>query len=194
MSDENGPVKKNKRFGGADLYVMPPGSLYWIIDIDTYSALVKRSDDAQRDFQSFVCDNSKFSRDEKGALEIDSAAAFDQFLGLTVNVKHEFDAVREHRVGQKAQNFAASAHDVLQHVEPIVQLVKDFGHPFGGMAIGTISFLLVVCRYTVRSMAYCADLKPLDCQESSGYGEEHHHHSSSDQGQSTRLEGVSTHL
>lgn len=45
---------------------------------------------------------------------------------------------------QKTHQGLLDAHEILPHIDPIIQIVKAVGAPYGGMAIGTITFLLTV--------------------------------------------------
>lgn len=113
--------------------------------------VVEKSDREQRRFHAFVGNHGEFSDKEKSTLQFDSAAAFESFWHTTTDAKRKFEASHEHgagRVAQTVQNFAASAYDILHHMEPILDLVKDFGAPYGGMAIGTISFFFAVWSAT----------------------------------------------
>jgi hypothetical protein len=111
------------------------------------SILVKRSDDEQQALRDLVEKDPKFSKEERAALDIDSVAAFDIFWNSALQSQDKFEKAHEHGTElamRKVQDFGASASDILQHMEPIVQVVKDFGAPSGGMAIGTITFLFTV--------------------------------------------------
>jgi len=109
--------------------------------------LVKRSDDEQQALRDLVKKDRSFSEEEKAALNIDSVAAFDIFWNSALQSQNKFEGAHKHGAGlamRNVQDFGASASDILQHMEPIVQVVKDFGAPSGGMAIGTITFLFTV--------------------------------------------------
>ncbi|KAK2021281.1 hypothetical protein LX32DRAFT_605024, partial [Colletotrichum zoysiae] len=70
---------------------------------------------------------------------------FESFWKTTQGARAQYDAKRESgmgRVGKDITNLAASANDILQNISPILDLVKDFGAPYGGMAIGTICFVM----------------------------------------------------
>jgi hypothetical protein len=108
---------------------------------------MKKSDVKQKDFRAFVDSQNRFSNSEKSMLKVDSFAKFESLWNTTVSAKDGLEVSREHgakRVGQSVQNFAASAYDVLEDMEPLLDVVMDFGSPYGGMAIGTIAFLLAV--------------------------------------------------
>ncbi|KAK6495010.1 hypothetical protein TWF481_003038 [Arthrobotrys musiformis] len=115
--------------------------------------MVKDSDIEQQKFHAFVNSQAgKFSEEEKSTLQIDSFDAFEKFWNKTLDTRQNFEANHEHGVGlaaRTAQNFAASVYDILQHVGPLVEVVKDLGAPYGGMTIGTISFLFIVAKNRV---------------------------------------------
>lgn len=48
------------------------------------------------------------------------------------------------RVGQFAQDFAVAASAIMNNMGPIIDLIRNIGAPYGGMAIGTVSFLFAV--------------------------------------------------
>ncbi|KAF6831284.1 hypothetical protein CPLU01_06841 [Colletotrichum plurivorum] len=54
------------------------------------------------------------------------------------------------RASKGITNLAASANDILQNISPILELVRDFGAPYGGMAIGTICFVFMVAKNRAR--------------------------------------------
>ena len=41
-------------------------------------------------------------------------------------------------------NAAASVHDTMQALGPIIDVIKDSGVPYAGIAIGTITFVFAV--------------------------------------------------
>jgi hypothetical protein len=121
--------------------------------IDWYfRAVIRKADEEQKQLYDFISKHSYFSEGEKNALKIDSVSTFEKQWNLTIDSKGKFEASHDHGVGlaaRRAQQFVESAYDVLQHMDPIVQLIKVFGAPYGSMAIGTISFLFTVRTLTV---------------------------------------------
>jgi hypothetical protein len=104
-------------------------------------------EEEQKQLHDFISNHSHFSEEEKYALQIDCVSTFEKQWKLVVDSRDNFEANHEHGVGlaaRRAQQFVESAYDVLQHMDPIVQLIKDFGAPYGSMAIGTISVLFTV--------------------------------------------------
>lgn len=108
---------------------------------------MQQSDREQEDLRVFVNGKSSFSERERAALQVDSIASFDAFWNQTTKAQAKFESNHEQGVKQwarKAQDFGEAASDTMRQLEPIVQVIKDFGHPFGGMAIGTITFFFTV--------------------------------------------------
>ncbi|PLB40287.1 uncharacterized protein BDW47DRAFT_116070 [Aspergillus candidus] len=136
MSHETKPVNGTKRFNDQDLTV------------------IEKSDAEQEEFHRIAQANSNFSKEELSALRIQSADDFEKFFGSTLAAKGKFEASHRHgtgRAGRAIQNSGASAYEILQNMEPIVEIVKTFAAPYGGIAIGTISFLVTVASYRART-------------------------------------------
>jgi hypothetical protein len=146
MAQENVSPKSQKGFADQDMFVI--ASLLRTFTANwRIRAVVKKSYVEQKDFRTFVRIRGKFSEEEKSTLEIDSVAAFESFWKTTLDAKGDFEASHEHGFGlvvQKTQNFAASAWDILRELQPILEVVKTFGGPYGTLAVGTISFLFAV--------------------------------------------------
>ncbi len=105
------------------------------------------SEEKQRRLRERVVKTQAFTPREQSALNIDSKDAFKRFWESALDAKTAFDTEHEHgagRLSKDANSLAASAYDILQGVSPMVDLVKNFGSPYGGMAIGTICFLFAV--------------------------------------------------
>ena len=110
-------------------------------------SMLRESERKQKEFRSLVRNHGGFSEDEKSALQVDSVAAFDTVWKSVIDSKTTLEASRGHGIRkgvQKTQNFFASTSEILQHLEPMLELVRNLGAPYGGMAIGTISFLFIV--------------------------------------------------
>lgn len=109
--------------------------------------VVERCETQQRDFRAKITTAGRFTRAEQSALEIESRDAFKAFWEATLSDKNTFDMKHQQR-GRRAAtqvvSLSASAHDMLQSIDPLVNIIKDLGAPYGGMAIGTICFLLTV--------------------------------------------------
>ncbi|RYP33461.1 hypothetical protein DL767_004739 [Monosporascus sp. MG133] len=107
------------------------------------------SEDKQRQLREKVVKIRKFTQEERSALSINSKEAFKDFFEAALDDQVAFDTEHEHgagRLSKGATSLAASAHDILQDFSPIVDIVKDCGAPYGGMAIGTICFLFTVAN------------------------------------------------
>ncbi|RSL74137.1 hypothetical protein CEP53_000477 [Fusarium sp. AF-6] len=114
---------------------------------------LQRSDQRQKDLREDVKLRRKFTKEERSALEIDSKEAFEAFWQTALGGKVAFDAAHEHGVGRaskRANSLAASAYTILQDMSPMVEIVKNFGSPYGSMAIGTICFVFAVSKNRVR--------------------------------------------
>ncbi|KAK3399129.1 hypothetical protein B0T20DRAFT_351096, partial [Sordaria brevicollis] len=104
-------------------------------------------------FRGYVLGHPQFSADEQAALKIESVAAFHQAWSDTVKWKIATEERRKHgsrRVGKFAQDFVVAASDIMSYMGPILNLIRDIGAPFGGMAIGTVSFLFTVQKAIVK--------------------------------------------
>lgn len=89
----------------------------------------------------------RFTNEERLTLDITSQEAFETYWTATLNQKAGFDKNHEKGVagaGKKANNQLASAYQIAQNFSPVMEMVKNFGAPFGGMALGTLCFVLVV--------------------------------------------------
>lgn len=87
------------------------------------------------------------SQREQAALQLSSEEAVAAFWEQTLGAKASFDADHSHGIGKasrKTNEFMASAFDLLQGFSPMVDMIKDVASPYGGLAIGTISFLFAV--------------------------------------------------
>ncbi|KAK6845671.1 hypothetical protein PG995_015781 [Apiospora arundinis] len=114
---------------------------------------VEESIGSQRELHDRARRSRQFNADEKSALKLDSVDAagayFQQIFGDSLTAKNEFDRKRSHGVGratQKATIAAASVHDMLNALSPIIDVIKDTGIPYAGIAIGTITFVFAVAK------------------------------------------------
>ncbi|KAF5562050.1 hypothetical protein FNAPI_3385 [Fusarium napiforme] len=70
-----------------------------------------------------------------------------------MNAKLEFDAKGNYgatHVARDINAFAATTYDVLRDFSPMVEIVKDLGAPFGGMAVGTVCCLFAIAKNRIR--------------------------------------------
>ncbi|KAI0853359.1 hypothetical protein F5Y00DRAFT_257384 [Daldinia vernicosa] len=142
MSQEKGSSKGIKLFSKNDM------------------AVLEKSDHEQKRLREFANTHDRFSEEEKHALQLDSVDAFSRIWVNTLDAKGDFQVSHEHGVGATAQILQSSADTavvILQHIEPILQLVKDFGAPYGGMAVGTISFLFTIARNRAKMESDISD-------------------------------------
>ena len=98
----------------------------------------------QDQFKQSVVSSKLFSETEKSALECDTVAKFGIFWEQANNTRMAFDRSHEKGCGLLAKRYQISAvlvHDFMDAFSPIIDVVKDFGAPYGGFAIGTISIL-----------------------------------------------------
>ncbi|KAF6802116.1 hypothetical protein CSOJ01_11809 [Colletotrichum sojae] len=102
---------------------------------------LKDCDSKQEQFRGKITNGRKFDT-EKAALNVQSREDFEEFWKNTQEARVQYDAKRESGMGRAAKgmtNLAASANDILHNISPILDLIKDFGSPYGGMAIGTVA-------------------------------------------------------
>lgn len=92
---------------------------------------------------------SKFSLREISAFEVDTKEDFENFWHSTIAAKRDFDVRHDHggaRVAGRPTQFANSAAVVWTDIAPILDIFKDVGSPFSGIAIGTIAFVFTVAQ------------------------------------------------
>ena len=96
--------------------------------------------------------NKGLSEREKAALEVDSVPAFRDCWQHMNSARESFDRSHERGCGLLGRRYQSSAAFVLPFMEqfsPIVQIVKDFGAPYGGIAVGTVSIFFVVSGHSI---------------------------------------------
>ncbi|KAL8692666.1 MAG: hypothetical protein Q9218_002366 [Villophora microphyllina] len=95
----------------------------------------------QVQFREWVETSKGFSEDERKALNIDSADTFNEFWTDANKAKESFDRGHEKGCGLWGRHYQDSAALILPFMNdfsPIIQVVKDFGAPYGGIAVGAI--------------------------------------------------------
>lgn len=108
---------------------------------------IRRLEDEQNKFRDRLKARGNFTQKEEAAFNIDSHDAFQLFWREISGTRASFDAQRTHgsrKAAKKTLDFMASADDMLKGFKPIVQVIQDFGSPYGGLAIGTVCFLFAV--------------------------------------------------
>ncbi|GAB1313181.1 hypothetical protein MFIFM68171_03391 [Madurella fahalii] len=113
------------------------------------SEKVKNCEEKQTRLRSWASKSRKFTEQERSALRINSREAFREFWEGSLEAKDAFDIEHDDAAGRLAQGatrLAAAAYDIVQNVSPIVDIIKDFGAPYGGMAMGTICFVFAIAK------------------------------------------------
>ena len=98
-------------------------------------------------FKSVVASGKNYTNSEKTAIEIRTPDEFTKFWKRTNSAKDAFDKRHESGLGlvsKTYQNSAAAAGEFMHEFAPIINIVKDFAAPYGGMAIGILSTLFMV--------------------------------------------------
>jgi len=81
-------------------------------------------------------------------------AAFIDYWEHTNSAKESFDRSQGKGCGLLGKRYQSSASFVLPFMNdfsPIIQIVKDLGAPYGGLAVGTLSLLFAVSVILVDS-------------------------------------------
>ncbi|KAK8074085.1 hypothetical protein PG994_004984 [Apiospora phragmitis] len=111
--------------------------------------LIQKSDNEQREFHQFVEGSRGFTDEERAALKICSFSALEVFWGDTVAAKRAYDIDHSHgrkKLARRSQDFAATAFEVFREMAPMFDLISNIAAPFGGLAIGTLSFFLTLAN------------------------------------------------
>lgn len=80
------------------------------------------------------------------ALGINSFQAFESYWEKTLGDQRTFNSQHEHGAKlwtQRLDNFGASAYDIIQKLNPLIDIVKGSGIPVD-VAIGVITFCFAV--------------------------------------------------
>jgi hypothetical protein len=98
--------------------------------------------------------SNEFSEDEKKAIQHNTLAEFKAYWARANEAKSDFDVSHEKGRGllsKRYQSLATIVQSFMDDFSPLVQIIKDFGAPYGDGALGTISVLFVVCLQLVSS-------------------------------------------
>ncbi|KAF2232960.1 hypothetical protein EV356DRAFT_578033 [Viridothelium virens] len=100
-------------------------------------------------FQKFVLKDKNFSNTEKKAIQIKDIKEFEVLWQDVLEAKETFE--ESHRKGYKMwsreyQNTANTIHSFIKEFSPILDIIRDFGGPYCGLAIGTVSVLFAVAK------------------------------------------------
>ena len=112
-----------------------------------FSETVKISDHEQGKFRTLVATSKEYSETEKAVFNFNTFAEFDAFWQKTNDAKEEFDQSHERGCGLWSKNYQSSAvvaRSFMKDFSPIIDIVRDFGAPYGGLAVGTVSVLFAV--------------------------------------------------
>jgi hypothetical protein len=101
-----------------------------------------------------VTQSNEFSEDEKKAIQYNTLAEFKAYWAKVNEAKSDFDISHEKGRGlwsKRYQSLATIVQSFMDDFSPLVQIIRDFGAPYGGVALGVISVLFVVCPQLVGS-------------------------------------------
>jgi hypothetical protein len=107
---------------------------------------LKECEDKQAQLRDRVNKTPKFP-EELAALNVNTKETFMAFWQAARDAEADFDAKHEHgagRLSKKTTSLAASAYDTMQIFSPLLNAIKDFGAPYGGMALGTLCLVFAV--------------------------------------------------
>ncbi|KAH8204870.1 hypothetical protein TruAng_000909 [Truncatella angustata] len=111
--------------------------------------MVSQSNGNQTRFHRRARDSKYFSPAEKSALDIDSFDQLGSLWNSAVDARRDYDSAHAHgqkRIAQKSRDIVASAYEVFRDIAPMLELVIEISAPYGAIAIGTISFFLMVAN------------------------------------------------
>lgn len=94
-----------------------------------------------------ITSNPKFTDNEKAAMGNETMEDFKQYWAAVNTAASKFEDVHQRGCGlwaRRYQETTASAQDFMERFSPIFDVVKDGTAPFGGIAVGTLSFLFAV--------------------------------------------------
>ena len=124
-----------------------PGSTSRLTHRSLSRKTIKSLENEQSKFKKLVATSKDYSEAEKAVINFDTVAQFDAFWQKTNDAKEEFDQSHERGCGLCSKSYQSSAvviRSFMKDFSPIIDIVKDFAAPYGGMAVGTISVLFAV--------------------------------------------------
>lgn len=98
--------------------------------------------------------SNEYSEREKKAIQCNTLADFKENWAENIEYKPELQSSHENGVGlgsKRHQTFTAVAQSFMDDFSPLIQIVKDFGAPYGVAALGILSMLLVVRLYLISN-------------------------------------------
>lgn len=108
---------------------------------------IKSLENEQSEFQKLVATSNDYSVREKEVVGYETVAQFNAYWPKTTNANQEFDQSHTKGCGlfsKKYQSSAVVVQSFIQDFSPIIEIVKNFAAPYGGMALGTISVFFTV--------------------------------------------------
>lgn len=126
-------------------------------DGDCYRKKLEDIETRQKNLRENTQITRRLTPEQLSAFNVSSDEAVNHFWQTTFNAKSNFDASREHgisKVSKETTGLAATAYDLLRGFSPMVEVVKDFGSPFGNVAIGTLCCLFAVSQNLTFSSTY----------------------------------------
>ena len=124
---------------------------------------IKSLESEQTKFKKLVASSKDYSEIEKALINFNTLAEVDAFWQKTNNAKEEYEQRQERGCGLCLKSYQTSAvmvQSFMKDFSPIIDIVKDFGAPYGGLAIGTISVFFVVRLAFPEHCGLSADTNP----------------------------------
>lgn len=107
----------------------------------------KRLGEEQDSLRAKVKASSKFSMEQKAAIDHISTQQFDEYWKAVNEEAENFDSHHQKGRGLRSrryQELMSSASEFMRGFNPIIETVEHLSSPYGGLAIGAISFLFAV--------------------------------------------------
>jgi hypothetical protein len=113
-----------------------------------HSKRIEKSETEQKQFKEWVMQSKVFSEDEKRAVQYNTLVDFKKYWAQANEAKSDIEA--SHKKGRglqskRYQSFSTAVESFMEKFSPLIEIIKDFGAPYGGVALGTISLLFAVC-------------------------------------------------